>query len=65
MNFSTESQNINRMIYNGVLDSSTIEFKMFKYNLKALIEDNKEKGHIPEETPPDHLLHKKRNDDHD
>ncbi len=57
MNFSEEVQNINRMIYNGVLDKSTIEYKMFKYNLKLLIEQNKEKGHIPEETPPDHLLH--------
>ncbi len=65
MNFSTEASNINRMIYNGVLDSSTIEYKMFKYNLKVLIDQNKEKGHIPEETPPDHLLHKpKRDDDH-
>lgn len=57
MDFSTELPPIHQIIYNGVLDQSTIEYKTFQHNLTKLIALNKEGGHIPDVNPPDHLLH--------
>jgi hypothetical protein len=42
-------------IYNGVLCESSQEHKLFGFNLKQLIEKNKQEGFVPKEEPPEEI----------
>jgi hypothetical protein len=57
MDFSSERPDLKTIICNGVIDTSTIEYKQFRVKVEEIIKKNiEETGFDPRENgPPDHI----------